>query len=130
MISVNDYLSVHAKAVKFRSQRAQILASNVVNADTPGFKPSDISFKSVLQTSLSQSSKNKQVTNDRHIPVGINNLDVKSFYRVAEQNALDKNTVDSEYERAQFTDNAIRYQVSLQFLNSKISGLIRAIRGE
>lgn len=130
MISVNDYLSVHAKAVKFRSQRAQILASNVVNADTPGFKPSDISFKSVLNNSLSKSQNSVPVTNERHIPVGNSNSNATSFYRAVDHNTLDKNSVDSEYERAQFTDNAIRYQVSLQFLNSKISGLIRAIRGE
>ena len=56
--------------------------------------------------------------------------DLEVMYRVPAQASLDQNTVDVQVERAAFLDNAMRYQASLRFLSSRLSGLLNAFRGE
>ena len=43
--SIDNYLGVHAAALKLRSQRTEVLAANLANADTPGYRARDIDFK-------------------------------------------------------------------------------------
>jgi flagellar basal-body rod protein FlgB len=52
------------------------------------------------------------------------------LYRMPNHAALDGNTVDSQLENAAFAENAVRYQASLDFINSKLRGLRSAIKGE
>src|SRR5262245_39375049 len=47
-VNLNTYLGVHAQALTLESQRTQLLAANLANADTPGYKARDIDFKSAL----------------------------------------------------------------------------------
>lgn len=128
--NIDNYLGLHATALKLRSQRAKLLANNLANADTPNYKARDIDFRSTLQ----QASQNKTIhhgkTHAAHIPLA-GNPDAQALqYRVPTQPSLDGNTVDTQVEQAKFTDNAIRYQTSLQFLNKRITGLIRTLRSE
>jgi flagellar basal-body rod protein FlgB len=46
------------------------------------------------------------------------------------QDSLDGNTVDEQVEQAQFMQNAVQYQASLEFLGSRFKGLTKAIKGE
>jgi flagellar basal-body rod protein FlgB len=52
------------------------------------------------------------------------------LYRMPMQSSVDGNTVDGQLEKGAFAENSLHYMASLQFLNGKISGLLRAIRGE
>ena len=71
-----------------------------------------------------------QATHAGHITRSGTAASAQTLYRVPSQSSLDGNTVDTQLEKAKFSENAVRYQTTLRFLNSKISGLMKAIKGE
>lgn len=129
MPSFEQALGIHTTAVALRSRRAEILAANLANADTPGYQARDIDFREALAEANSGSKLT--TTRGRHFaapggaPDGVN-----LKYRQPLHASLDQNTVDVQAERAAFLDNAMRYQASMTFLNGRISGLVNALRGE
>ncbi len=129
-ISFDSALGIHQQALAVRTQRTELLASNIANADTPGYKARDIDFKSALMNVSHQSTGSVSTTNSKHInnEVGITGADV--LYRVPNQSSLDGNTVDGNLEKSAFSENAIRYQASLTFLEGKFKGMLAAIKGE
>ena len=129
-ISFDNALGVHPKALQLRATRAEILANNLANADTPGFKARDINFQAVLQGELDQSqSLAVKRTHQGHL-AGQGQQQDSLKYRNPMQPSIDGNTVDSQLEQALFTRNAMSYNSSFEFLNSKLTGLAGAIRGE
>lgn len=111
-------------------QRSGVLASNIANADTPGYKARDIDFRSIL-SSASSDRTTMVTTQAGHI--GGNDMSIGSMdllYRVPVQPSLDGNTVNGQVEQAAFTENAVRYQSTLTFLGGKFSSLKMAIKGE
>ncbi|MET0066202.1 MAG: flagellar basal body rod protein FlgB [Candidatus Thiodiazotropha sp.] len=129
-MNFDDVFGIHERALVLRSQRAEVLASNLANADTPGFKARDFDFKAMLKNEMSDTVR-LRTTSGSHIqsdsaPVPPAQL----LYRVPMQPSLDGNTVDTEKEHTAFGSNAIEYQASLSFINSKISGLRKALKGE
>ena len=134
-ISFDSALGIHQQALSLRTTRTEILASNIANADTPGYKARDIDFKSALQASVDkqpqfQSTATLRATNARHIQLDTTQTNVETLYRVPNQSALDGNTVDEQLEKSAFAENALRYQASLEFLSSKFKGMISALKGE
>jgi len=122
-------LGIHADALKFRSARSRVLASNLSNADTPNFKARDLDFSKVLSTQASGAMAMTR-TNARHISVGGGqSAGGPLLYRNPYQPTLDGNTVETEVEQAKFSRNAVEYQASLMFLSGKFSGLRSAIKG-
>ncbi len=127
---MDNLFGIHATALKLRANRAELLAANIANADTPNYKARDIDFKHVLKQAGSNTSEMK-TTNDRHLTsAGMSKMGANIMYRIPDQPSLDGNTVDLQTERAAFMENSMMYQASLRFLNGKISGLMTAIRGE
>ena len=47
-ISFDKALGIHEQALGFRAQRAEVLANNIANADTPNYKARDLDFSKVL----------------------------------------------------------------------------------
>ncbi len=129
-MNIDKAFGIHAKALELRSRRAQVLAANLANADTPNYKAKDIDFKSALKGAAAQQGVSLKTTNSRHIGTAPSRAQVETYYREPVQNTLDGNTVDAQIEQAQFMQNAIRYQASLTFLTSKVKGLMAAIKGE
>ena len=134
-ISIDSALGLHADALALRSRRAEVLARNLANADTPHYKARDFDFKSALAQAQGQSPINSVrlvTTQSGHIAVnaGAGRPGAELQYRIPNQPALDGNTVDTQIEQAEFTQNAIEYQTSLTFLSGKIRGLLSAIRGD
>ena len=129
-ISFDSALGIHQKTLALRSQRAEMLASNIANADTPGYKARDIDFKSALANIEVQSANSLTRTNPKHIQVNTTQNNAEILYRVPNQSALDGNTVDGQMEKTAFADNALRYQASITFLDGKFKGLIAALKGE
>lgn len=129
-INFDKALGIHPQALTLRARRSEVLAANMANADTPGFKARDIDFKSVL-SKVSPDSLAMKVTSPGHLSAASGSvMNERLLYRIPLQPALDGNTVDSHIEQAKFAENAVQYQASLQFLGSKISGLKSAIKGE
>jgi flagellar basal-body rod protein FlgB len=111
-----DKLDGHGKALTLLAQRQQVLAGNIANADTPGFKARDFDFASALADARTQDSAAQP--------------EAKLQYRAAGQNTLDGNTVDLDRERANFADNALRYEATLRFINNNVRTMLSAITGQ
>ena len=129
-INFDNALGIHQYSVGVRERRAEVLASNIANADTPGFKARDLSFKDALASATQGSSFNLSKTSERHISGGRSMAsDVR--YRVPNQpDTGDGNTVDVQTERTSFMQNSMEYQASLSFLSSKIQTMRKAIKGQ
>lgn len=130
-----DPMQFGEAALKLRSYRQELLSSNIVNSDTPGFKARDIAFADVLREQLSgtttASPVSLQRTNNRHIgAVGSMMLDDQVKYRVPVQPARDGNTVDPDIERSQFAMNSFMTESALNFLGSTIRTRLSAITGQ
>ncbi len=129
---LDDVLRFHQTALNLRAYRQQLLAGNIANADTPNFKARDIDFSSALQGALSSRSGNPGLTrtSPRHLGSSTENpAGAQVLYRTPHQPSLDGNTVDMDVERAQFADNAIRYEASLAFIGGRIKTMLTAIQG-
>ena len=125
-ISLDRALGIHPQALMLRAQRAQLLAGNIANADTPNYKARDIDFRAALQQL--QASGNTSQQNSAAPGQALDNLPL--LYRVPNQSSVDGNSVDMQKEQVEFSRNAVRYQASLRFLDGRIKGLLTAIRGE
>ena len=126
---------IHERALQVRTQRGEVLANNLANADTPNFKARDIDFRQAMvaaQSELSTSKSGMNTTNARHISGFADTATTESFlkYRQPTQPALDGNTVESHIEKAKFMENAMQQQATLEFLDGRIGALRGAIRGE
>lgn len=133
MSSITDRaLGIHPQALEVASRRMELLASNIANADTPGYKARDLDFRAALrQAAGEQGAGQVAATHPRHFQAGGGgSVTGQALYRVPSHAALDGNTVDSQQEHATFAENAIRYQASLDFINSRLRSLRTAIKGE
>ena len=131
---IDGVLDFHAQALKLRAERQRTLASNIANADTPNYKAVDFDFSSALKAATNAAvagAGSMTATNARHIRNSTDALpnDYMKF-RIPSQLALDGNTVEMDMERAQFADNAVRYEATLKFLNMQIKSLSTAIQGQ
>lgn len=133
-LSLDQYVGVHATALEVRARRGELIANNLANADTPGYKARDIDFRQAMARAGGEATSGVALstTNPGHIGTstsadGATNPDLK--YRTPLAPALDGNTVDTQIEQASFAENAVRYQATLTFLNSKFRGLLTAILG-
>jgi flagellar basal-body rod protein FlgB len=142
-MDIDSYLGVHARALQLESRRTELLAANLANADTPGFKARDIDFKQVLATAGHPGAAvgarlGLQRTSGAHLGTGNAGTtgaggvanDAVMKYRVPLAPSLDGNTVDAQLEQAAFAENAVRYQATLTLLNMRLRGLMTAITGQ
>lgn len=133
-ISFDRALGIHEQALGFRAQRAEVLANNIANADTPHYKARDLDFASVLAEQSGKSARDQaglNRTNSRHIPAeGFPVGDAGLAYRTPMQPSIDQNTVDLQIEQSNYAENAVHFQASFTLLNSKLKGLVSALRGE
>lgn len=128
MKSIEGHLKVHAEALALRSQRNEILASNIANAATPNFKAKDLDFEEMLNSRMGFGKVN--INDSRHFEMNIGPNEEGVKFRQNITPSVDGNTVELHIEQMQFSENVMKYQTSLEFLNRKISGLMSAIKGE
>ncbi|MDC7825120.1 flagellar basal body rod protein FlgB [Pseudomonas sp. BLCC-B13] len=133
-ISFANALGIHENALNFRAQRAEVLANNIANADTPNYRARDLDFAAVLAAQNEQQGSKQfglNRTDSQHIAAdGIQLADPGLRYRIPLHPSIDQNTVDMQQEQANYAENAVQFQASFTFLNSKFKGLIGALRGE
>lgn len=131
MASLDQHLSVYSQAMTMRTQRHQVLASNIANADTPGYKARDFSFESAMQNAMSGRMQAGGISLARttagHIGGGSSGGSAALQFRKETQSAVDGNTVDMDVERAQITDNALQYQILTQLISEKFKGVRSAL---
>ena len=133
-ISFDRALGIHEKALGFRTQRAEVLANNIANADTPNYKARDLQFANVLAEQSAQSQRGPvslNRTNSQHIPAdGVMGGDASLEYRNPMHSSIDQNTVDLQIEQSNYAENSVQFQASFTLLNSKFKGLVSALRGD
>ena len=132
---IDNALKFHADALNLRAFRQELLAANIANADTPGYQARDIDFRKSLQEAaagrqpaveLARTARGHQSPSAAH---GLGAGAEAALYRTVVQPSLDGNTVDMDVERAQFAENAIRYEANLTFINGQLKTLLAAIQG-
>jgi flagellar basal-body rod protein FlgB len=141
-------LDIHTKALVLRAERQRIIASNIANADTPGYVARDLNFKEALtqmtQTRSSELSGSSvkmlsgatgTTSHPQHLQLsgsttsqlaGASSL----AYTVQSQPSADGNSVDMDRERANFVDNSVRYESTLRFINGQSKTILSAIQGQ
>ena len=133
-ISFDKAFGIHQYTIGARAARAEVLSANIANADTPGYMAKDLDFSAALQQAQSgiESGFSLATSNERHISSTISSGLTSSIkYRNPDQpDTGDGNSVDVQRERSAFLENGLEYQASLEFLNSRISGLLKAIKGD
>jgi flagellar basal-body rod protein FlgB len=112
---IDRQLGIHATALRLRSQRLDILAGNIANAATPGYKARDLDFKAAL--AQAGTANGSQATGSA------------MRYRVPVQASLDGNTVELSTEQTAFAENAVNYRASLSFLTGRIQTIMAALKG-
>lgn len=130
-----DSLTFGEAALKARSFRQEILASNMANADTPNYKARDVDFAQVLRARLSgQEQRASQLaleaTDNGHIVLPVRKEEPGVQFRVPLQPALDGNTVDADTERSHFAQNAMMMQAAIEFFGGSIKTRMSAITGQ
>jgi flagellar basal-body rod protein FlgB len=128
-INFANALGIHTSALEYRARRSEVIANNLVNADTPGYKARDMKFADVL-ANVESSQVKLRTTRAGHMNGRLESLNSELKYRTPLQPSLDGNTVDPELEETNFMRNAIEFQTSFTFLSSKFRGLSNAIRGQ
>lgn len=151
---ITNSLNFQSEALRLRSERQRLLASNIANADTPGYVARDFNFNEALKQATGQGSVAKKGfaspgsepstlrmptlalagTTGNHLakngaPPG-SNANEEMTYSLQSMTNLDQNTVDMDRERSNFTDNTVRYEATLRFLNGQIKTLNTAITGQ
>lgn len=128
-ISFDKAFGVQERAVQTRIQRAEILANNLANADTPGYKARDIDFSAVMAGVQTGDELPVDKTNPAHLS-GLTAAEGNLLYRTPAQPSLDGNTVDTQTELVEYSRNTLEYQAAFQFLSDRMSSLSKAIKGE
>ena len=120
----NKALGVHPFSLQLRLDRAEIISGNLANVDTPGFKARDLDYQSILQNIESD------LTSSYGASMNASDVREELKYRMPFQPSTDGNTAELSVEQANFAANSMDFQTSLTFMNMKISGLQKAIKGE
>ena len=130
---LTNQLDFQSQALVLRSERQRLIASNIANADTPGYVARDMDFAQALKeaTGALQPAKSLTVSQPGHLggtpgARGEPNL----LYATPSQTNLDRNTVDMDRERANFVDNSVKYEATLRFINANVKTTLDAIRGQ
>lgn len=132
---LNATFAFQQQALSLRETRQTVLASNIANADTPGYQARDIDFSHQLKQAMNNGTVKSggltmAVTAKGHISgqsaAVPSAVDLK--YRVAYQTSMDGNTVDMDVERSQFADNTLKYQADLTFINSRVKSMLAVLQ--
>jgi flagellar basal-body rod protein FlgB len=136
MQRLTGMLDFQAQALTLRSERQRLIASNIANADTPGYVARDFNFAQAL----SEASRDAGASGRWKLgtPEGDGAAagqgaegaprDPRLSYAAPSQTNLDRNTVDMDRERASFVDNSLKYESTLRFINGSVKSVLDAMK--
>lgn len=130
--SLDKLFQFHQNALNVRAFRQQLLAANIANADTPGYKARDIDFAAALRAATAGQpvpAGSLRVTSDKHLPGASGDEPAAVLYRSVRQPSIDGNTVDMDMERNRFAENAVHYEANLAVLTNEIKLMLAALQG-
>lgn len=129
-------IDFHAQALQLRSERQRLIASNIANADTPGYVARDFDFAAALRGAAQSmgGAAGRADSNELGAPIaravsaGSAGFQPTLRFAAPAQTNLDNNSVDMDRERASFADNAVRYEATLRFINGSLRTMQDAIK--
>lgn len=125
--SVFDYVNVLNKAMDASWYRNELIANNISNQDTPGYKRQDVDFQSALKTALQTSGYQTMDGKVAHVRTAA--LEVSSYTDYGGYSyRIDGNNVDPEVEYVELASNQIRYQALRDSVNQEFSLLKAAMK--
>lgn len=128
---LTDGLNFNAQSLQLRAARQQVIASNIANADTPGYVARDLNFAQALREATRTAAPGSGLTLTKSI--GESSLqaaiDRNMLFAVPSQTNLDNNTVDMDRERASFAENSVKYEATLRFINGQVKTMLDAMKG-
>ncbi len=135
MPSLDKAFGIHEQAMNIYARRTELLAGNLANADTPGYKARDLDFKALLSDYATREAggtgSSMQATHANHFGgMGADGMGGDPLYRSPMQPSIDGNTVDSQVEKAAFMENSVRYQATMNFIDGRMRSLRKALRGD
>jgi flagellar basal-body rod protein FlgB len=128
---LTDTLDFQGRALGLRAERQRLIASNIANADTPGYVARDMDFAQALkEASGALPTAGMATSQPGHIAGAAGaRAEANLLYATPSQTSLDRNTVDMDRERASFADNAVKVEAALRFINANVKNMLDAIRG-
>ena len=130
-MSIDNALGMMPQALSLRAERTSILANNIANADTPGFKARDFNFHEVLSNRMQADAEGRlSQTNPQHMGHRSHSGSMDLQYRMPLMASLDDSSVDTQLEQAEFAANSTEFLTAFRLLNGRITGLMSAIKGE
>ena len=128
-------LEFQSQALVLRAERQRVVASNIANADTPGYIARDFDFASALREASGSAANDKSgklgtpITGDVFARTrAAGGPEPRLKYSTASQSNLDGNSVDMDRERAAFADNAVKYEATLRFINGSVRTMLDAMK--
>lgn len=128
MSATDPLFGALAPALRVHGERLGVLAGNIANADTPGFKARDIDFRQVLRNEQAV-AKTLARTQEGHLSPAQTHSASPTQWRIPTQPSADGNTVEGPVEQAAYMDAALRYQAALRFIDGRMGSIRLAIRG-
>ncbi len=126
-------LDFQGQALSLRAERQRLIASNIANADTPGYVARDIDFAQALREATGSIPPARTVNTSQpgHIAGSAGaRAEPNLLYATPSQTNLDRNTVDMDRERASFVDNSVKVEATLRFINADVRTMLEAIKGQ
>lgn len=111
--------------------RGEVINNNIANADTVGYKASEVEFEDVFSKALSgDTSGTMTTTNARHISNGssVENVQASVVQEPEGSIRYDGNNVDAEHEQAEMAKNTLEYYTLVSKMNSEFRKLDSAIK--
>ncbi len=129
----DDNMALLAKVLDLRSQNQQVIASNIANAETPGYSPAKFEFENALKTAVkAKESMPLAQSHPGHLGLGATTIeDVQGTVHITPDSTGigDKNGVKIDAEMMALSENQILYEASAQLLKKKMAMLKYSISG-
>lgn len=113
-------------SLNMRQIRHNLTASNIANAETPGYHAKKLDFEDALSRALDlDGMRGMSTAHPEHFPTGGSNAKVRPDIYDNPEGAVnnDGNSVDLEKEMSALSENAIMYKAALQLINKKMAAL-------
>ena len=123
---LTDSLDFHGQALSLRAERQRLIAGNIANADTPGFKARDFDFAKALREASGNRATGDGIA--QGVMNGSGRVQPTLRYAQPDQTPLDNNTVDMDRERSEFASNAVKYESTLRFITGNVRTMLDALK--
>lgn len=125
---MNKTMGLLSHMLDFRSKNHGVIASNLSNVDTPGYKPQELEFDGELRRALDRTNVHLRKTDEKHLPLGAGEGG-PSFETHALRAKGGGRELDIDREMAKMAQNNLLYEATVKLLSKRFEQLKIAIEG-